>query len=242
MRFSGSNAVHTLPKRLFFALPGTWLGLYQSTNLPRTSAPPSRCRKPAFMVHSRPNVPAAKGLPRSSTARRPPAARSSNRPRHFLGRTQRLLHRSRRLLLGSGVGADVPVCRRRLARDPGLSGEDDALGAEKEGPVWLIRLLTSLVVVAAVCVVVATALPFTSPRLQPEGGSPRERCLSNLKQLGLAVAMYADQNQGRCPMDSANPTLVGSMRLLSNVLMSVKVFHCPEDHRPGQRRQGTTKH
>ncbi len=34
-------------------------------------------------------------------------------------------------------------------------------------------------------------------------------------------------------MDSANPTLVGSMRLLSNVLMSVKVFHCPEDHRPG---------
>jgi len=64
-------------------------------------------------------------------------------------------------------------------------------------------------------------------------------CLSNLKQLGLAIAMYSDLNQGRCPMDSTNPTLVGSMQLLSNVspLVSAKMLYCPSDHRPGARAE-----
>jgi prepilin-type processing-associated H-X9-DG protein len=36
-------------------------------------------------------------------------------------------------------------------------------------------------------------------------------------------------------MDSATPTLVGSMQLLSNVSpqFSAKVLYCPTDHRPG---------
>ena len=68
-------------------------------------------------------------------------------------------------------------------------------------------------------------------RMKPEGSE----CLSNLKQIGLAIAMYAEQNQGRYPMDSANPTLVGSMQLLSNVLTSAKVFYCPHDSRRGSR-------
>ena len=60
----------------------------------------------------------------------------------------------------------------------------------------------------------------------------RANCLSNLKQIGLAIAMYADEYQGRCPMDSANPTLLGSMQLLSNILTSSDLLHCPNDLRP----------
>jgi prepilin-type processing-associated H-X9-DG protein len=68
---------------------------------------------------------------------------------------------------------------------------------------------------------------------EARSASRRANCLSNEKQITLAIAMYADSNGGRCPMDSANPTLVGSMKLLSNVLTSAKVFHCPDDTRPG---------
>jgi prepilin-type processing-associated H-X9-DG protein len=34
-------------------------------------------------------------------------------------------------------------------------------------------------------------------------------------------------------MDSAHPTLVGSMQLLSNFLSSARILYCPSDHRPG---------
>ena len=47
--------------------------------------------------------------------------------------------------------------------------------------------------------------------------------------------MYADSNDGKCPMDSASPTLVGSMQLLSNTLTSAKTLYCPSDKLPGAR-------
>src|ERR1017187_1061754 len=57
----------------------------------------------------------------------------------------------------------------------------------------------------------------------------------------VAVAMYADSSGGRCPMDSAHPTLVGSMQLLSNTLSSAKILFCPSDHRPGARPEADFK-
>lgn len=65
----------------------------------------------------------------------------------------------------------------------------------------------------------------------------RATCLNNEKQVLLAMAMYADANNGRFPMDSTNPTLVGSMQLLSNVLSSAKILYCPSDKRPGARAE-----
>jgi prepilin-type processing-associated H-X9-DG protein len=38
-------------------------------------------------------------------------------------------------------------------------------------------------------------------------------------------------------MDSSNPTLVGSMKLLSNIVTTAKIFHCPSDTRPGARAE-----
>jgi len=74
--------------------------------------------------------------------------------------------------------------------------------------------------------------------LVPQLGKAREKsrrvgCESNLKQLGLAVNMYAEENQGRCPVDSEPPTLVGSWQLLGKYkyLTSAKVLLCPSDRR-----------
>lgn len=97
---------------------------------------------------------------------------------------------------------------------------------------WLVLTLVCGVVVFYV------AIGFFSELFPPYPASRRERrnrpaCLANIKTLLLAVAMYADQNHGRCPTDSTNPTLVGSMQLLSNVLPTAKVLYCPGDRRPG---------
>jgi len=74
-------------------------------------------------------------------------------------------------------------------------------------------------------------------KVRIRGEARRANCLSNLKQIGLAIAMYADEYQGRCPMDSANPTLLGSMQLLSNVLTSSDLLHCGSDLRPSVREE-----
>ncbi len=42
-------------------------------------------------------------------------------------------------------------------------------------------------------------------------------------------------------MDSSNPTLLGSLRLLSNTLTSAVVFHCPSDHRTGAQPEADFK-
>ncbi len=62
-------------------------------------------------------------------------------------------------------------------------------------------------------------------------------CMNNLKRLALAFAMYADRYDQRMPMDSASPTLVGSMKLLSNVVTSANFLHCPNDARPGGKAE-----
>ena len=99
---------------------------------------------------------------------------------------------------------------------------------------WLTWLVTAVLCGFVVIVAGMLLLPAAS-RTRPS--SPGFRCLHNLKTLCLAVAMYADANGGRCPMDSTNPTLVGSMQLLSNVVPSAKLLYCPSDKRPGARAE-----
>ena len=80
-------------------------------------------------------------------------------------------------------------------------------------------------VLAGVLIILAMML---FPQLSSlHGVSRRANCLSNLKILGLGIAMYADLNQDRLPMDAANPTLAGSLRMMSNTLPSVRILACP---------------
>lgn len=97
--------------------------------------------------------------------------------------------------------------------------------------------------------VAVVAFPFLGlgllifyPTVQPAGELARRAvCRENEKQILIAIIMYADDNGGRCPMDSSHPTLVGSMRLLSSVFPTARILYSPDDRRPGARPENDFK-
>ncbi len=99
-------------------------------------------------------------------------------------------------------------------------------------------LIELLVVVAIIGVLAGILLPTLS---RARESARKTQCLNNMKTIGLALIMYADESKDVFPSDTVgvpNPAMWSLNLLYPEYVADRKIFNCPSDNNSGTINAG----